>query len=386
VKPDFDLTDDELLAAGGAKWVMAGPGVLPAWVAEMDVRPCPPVRDALIAAVDAGTMGYPPKDHLTALPAATAAHLRERFGWDVDPDRVVLTGDVMAGVELVLRTLCEPAPVVVPVPSYPPFLDVVPLTGREMVLVPCVRGVGPDGAPRHVLDLAGIETALAAGARTILLASPFNPLGRCFDVEELAGIRDAAVRHGARVVSDEIHAQLVLPGGRHVPYASLPGTAEHVTTLVAASKAWNLPGLKCAQVIPGNDADLARLRALPLIANHGTSMLGIVAATAAYTAGQEWLDGLVAHLAEMRDLFGRLVAQRLPGAEWLAPEATYLTWLDARATGLRDPAATALERGKVMVNQGRTFGPGYEQCVRVNLATSAERLERIVDRLALAWS
>ncbi|NLT53292.1 MAG: aminotransferase class I/II-fold pyridoxal phosphate-dependent enzyme [Actinomycetales bacterium] len=380
-EPDFDLGDEELRATGWLKWAHPGPDVLPAWVAELDVRPCPAVLDALHEAVDRSGYGYPPPDRLTGLCEATAAFLDRRFGWTVDPARVVLTGDVMAGMRLVVETLCEQAPVVVPVPTYPPFLDLPALTGRPIITVP----LAGDGHGRDVLDLAAVDAALAAGARTVLLAAPHNPTGRVFDAAELAALRDVVCRHRARVISDEIHAPLVLPGARHVPYASLDGTEGQVTTLVAASKAWNLAGLKCAQIVAGSAEDLRRLRAVPPMVNHGTSPLGIVAALAAYTAGDPWLDGLLVHLDRMRSLLSRLLAERLPAVHWQPPEGTYLAWLDVRGTGVEHPAELAMARGRVMISRGRDFGAD-DGFVRVNLGTSAERLERIVERLAEAWT
>lgn len=389
--PDWDLTDDELRAAGSVKWTWEGPDVLPAWVAEMDVRPAPAVLAAVQDAVDRGMFGYPPRDDVTGLPEATAAFQARRFGHTVDPAHVILCGDVMAGVQFALNGLCEAAPVVVPVPSYPPFLDIAPVTGRPLVTVPFATDT-PDGripgngSGRTVLDLDAIEGALAAGARTVLLAQPHNPTGRVFTATELEALRDVVVRHGARVISDEIHAPLVLDGARHVPYASLDGTADHVTTIVAASKAWNLPGLKCAQLVTGTAKDAATLRAVPHVVNHGTSPLGIVATKAAYEDGETWLDGLLAHLTVQRERFGALVAERLPAVTWTPMEATYLAWVDARGTGLADPCGDALAKGRVMVTPGRLFGLDQAGFARVNLATSAERLERIVDGLAQAWA
>ena len=206
------------------------------------------------------------------------------------------------------------------------------------------------------------------------------------------------------MISDEIHAFLALPGATHVPYASLDGTREHVTTVVSASKAWNVPGLKCAQVVAGSGRDAAALRAAPLVANHGLSPLGVVGTVAAYRHGGPWLDGLVAALDTRRDHFGRLLAERLPGARWTPMEATYLAWVDAGGTGCADPAGESLRSGRVAVGRGRDFAPppgppgphegqgpdgdgwGYGRFVRITLATSAERLERIVDGLARAWA
>lgn len=378
---DFDISDEELRRSECVKWTYAAQDVLPAWVAEMDVRPCPAVQSALLDAVARGAYGYPSLDAVTGLPDAVSAFLDTRFGWHAPPERVVCTGDVMAGVRLVLDVLCEPGGVVVPLPSYPPFLEIVPLTGRRLVGVHCVR----DGDGTARLDLDAIDHALADGARTILLASPYNPVGRCLTCTELEAVRDVALRHGARVISDEIHAPLVLPGATHVPYLSLDGTADHGTALIASSKAWNTPGLKCAQIVAGSARDLAALRKAPLVANHGTSSLGIVASRAAYTDGVDWLDSVLNHLDDMRALFARLLAEHLPQIRWAGLEATYLAWLDASATGLADPAQTALEVGRVMLHPGRFFGAGYEQFVRVNLATSPERLERVVRAMALAW-
>jgi cysteine-S-conjugate beta-lyase len=387
--PDFELDDDRLRRTQSVKWTYAGPEVLPAWVAELDVAVCPPVAAALHRALHDGVLGYPALDRDTGLPEATAGFLADRLGWRVDPSRVIATGDVMAGVMLTLQALCEPGPVVVPVPSYPPFLAAVPWTGRELAPVPMLEPAA-GSAGGWALDLERIDAALAAGARTVLLANPHNPTGRCFSRPELEGLRDVVLRHGARVISDEIHAPLVLPGAAHTPYATLEGTAEHVTSLVAASKAWNLPGLKCAQLIPGSDRDVATLAAVPPVANHGTSPLGIIATVAAYTEGRPWLDSLVSELADRRAQLEELIAAHLPPVAWVAPEATYLAWLDARDTGLADPAASALSRAKVLVNRGTTFAQNgcgrYDGFVRVNFGTSPERLERIVKALAEAWN
>jgi cystathionine beta-lyase len=387
---DFDLDDARLRRTGSVKWTYGGPDVLPAWVAEMDVAVCPPVAAALHRAVDDGAFGYPALDQDTTLRESTAGFLADRFRWTVDPALVMSTGDVMAGIMLALWTLCEPGPVVVPVPSYPPFLVGVPWTGRELVPVPMHSPSAEN--PSWAMDLDRIDAALAKGARTVLIADPHNPTGRCFSRAELEGLRDVVVRHGARVISDEIHAPLVLPGAGHTPYASLDGTADHVTTLVAASKAWNLPGLKCAQIVLGSARDAAVLAGVPPVANHGVSPLGVIATIAAYTDGRPWLDSLVEQIGARRTQLDELITTYLPTVTWRPSEGTYLAWLDARGTGLDDPAVEALARANVMVNRGSTFGDDergldrYRGFVRLNYGTSAERLERVVKKLAVAWA
>jgi cystathionine beta-lyase len=177
----------------------------------MDVRPCPPVAAALHDAVSRGDLGYPMLPGI-GLPEALAGFAADRLGWAVEPARVVQTGDVMAGILLALQVLCEDAPVVVPTPAYPPFLDGIPLTRLPLVTVPCAADAG-----RPVLDLDAIGAAFAAGARTLVLANPHNPLGRAFTAAELAGVAAVADRYGARVIADEVHAPLELPGATHVP-------------------------------------------------------------------------------------------------------------------------------------------------------------------------
>ncbi len=374
-----DLTDEQARRTLPLKWGQAPPGVLPAWVAEMDYALAPPVHEAVTRAVADGITGYPGSGRDVG--EALAGFAQRQWGWGLDPSRVVLVGDVMAGIGLALDTLCDPGPVVVPTPAYMPFLDVAQMTGRERVDLP----LDPDDE-HATLDLDRLDALLAAGARTVLLSQPHNPWGRVFTRAELEGVRDVVLRHGARVISDEIHAPLVLEGAEQVPYLSVEGTADHAVTVLAASKAFNTAGLKCAQVVaPGRD-DARALSQVPLVRNCGLSPLGAVAARAAYEHGEAWLDALRRRLSAQRDLFEQLLAAELPLARARRQEATYLAWVDARAYGQADPAERALRDGAVWVNAGPMFGPGNEGHVRVNLATSPERLREIVRRLATAWA
>lgn len=373
-----DLTDEQARRTLPLKWGTVPSDVLPAWVAETDYALAPAVHEAVLRAVHDQVTGY----HGASAPVADAlaGFAARRFGWDVDPGHVVLTADVMTGVGLALELFSEPGPVVVPTPAYMPFLDVAQTVGLEPVFLP----LDPD-AGRATIDLDRLDALLAAGARTVLLSQPHNPWGRAFTRAELEGLRDVVLRRGARVVSDEIHAPLVLDGAEHVPYLSLAGTHEHAVAVVAASKAFNTAGLKCAQVVAPGPGAAAALRGVPLVRNSGMSPLGAVAAVAAYGQGDAWLDALVARLSAQRDLFAALAAEQLPRARVRHQEATYLAWVDARGYGHDDPAGRASARGRVQVNAGPTFGPGGEGHVRVNLATSPDRLREIVRRLALGW-
>ncbi|MFN8192838.1 MAG: aminotransferase class I/II-fold pyridoxal phosphate-dependent enzyme [Nocardioidaceae bacterium] len=374
-----DLTDDEARHALGAKWGMADSDVLPAWVAEMDYALAPPVTEALHAAVEAGMTGYPPFRPGGALGEAYAGFARRHFGHEVEPENVLPVVDVTAGVRVALDVLCEPGPMIMPVPAYHPQLDIAEITGRERLdLV-----VDPDDE-RAELDLDRLDRLFADGARTLLLTQPHNPWGRVFTRQELEGVRDVVLRHGARVISDEIHAPLVLPGAEQVPYLSLEGTADHAVAMVASSKAFNTAGLKCAQMVTADPATRARLTSIPYARNDSWSTLGVVAAVAAYNDGDPWLASLIERLDEQRTLLAALLAEHLPEARMRPLEATYLVWLDLRAYGDDDPAATLLDKGRVWVNPGHHFHPGLPGHVRLNIATSPARLTEIVSRMGAA--
>ncbi|MFH8985585.1 MalY/PatB family protein [Streptomyces varsoviensis] len=371
----------DALARRSLKWGRNGPSVLGAWVAEMDFPPPLEVREALHRAVDRGETGYPLRDIRTGLPAACADWLRGNFGWSVPAERIFLVPDILTGIGLGIDAYSPPgSPVVVPTPSYPPFFEIVEALGRPLVEV----ALTPDGG-RPTLDLDGIGAALAAGARTVVLCSPHNPAGRVFTRAELTGLRAVVSAHGARVIADEVHAGLVYPGHRHLPYASLsPEAAAHTITVTSASKAWNIAGLKCSQVILTNPQDVVGWRELPFHARHGSSTLGIVANIAAYRDGDAWRRRLVHHLDGNRRFLDRALAAELPEVGYRTPEATYLAWLDCRRLGLDDPGGFFLRHAKVALSDGSVFGAAGHGFVRLNFATSRPLLRRIVDALAKA--
>ncbi len=374
-----DFTDDEARAALALKWGETPEGVLPAWVAEMDYHPAEVITRAVIGAVNRGQLGYPAQmtGSSGALGEAYAGFADRHYGHVVDPAQIRPVVDVTAGVRLALDVLSGPGAMVMPVPGYSPQLEVAQVTGRELVAL----SVDPD-AERAELDLDRLDKLLAAGAQTLLLTQPHNPWGRAFTRVELEGVRDVVVRHGARVISDEIHAPLVLPGAEHVSYLALDGTADHAVALVAASKAFNTAGLRCAQLLTTDPATMRRLTEVPMVRNDSWSPLGVIAAIAAYTEGDPWLAALIERLDSQRTLLAQLLKEHLPDARMRPLEATFLAWIDLRAYGHERPAAVALERGKVRVSEGEDYHPGVGGHIRLNFATSPERLTEVVRRLA----
>src|ERR1700758_2759268 len=249
----FDqLTEAQLRRRKTIKWNLFGPDVLPLWITEMDFPTAPAVLDGIRACVANEEWGYPPLGE-DAWSRATPDWCRRRYGWHVSPERVRVVPDVLKGLEVVINFLPRPeSPVVLPVPAYMPFFDVLQVTGRQRVEIPMLQ----QDSGRYVMDLEALDAAFAGGAGSLILCNPNNPLGTAFREDELRAIVDIAARHDARVIADEIHGPLVY-GRPHVAAASVSDTAaDIVVTVMSASKGWNLPGLICAQVILSNERDV----------------------------------------------------------------------------------------------------------------------------------
>lgn len=392
--PLLQLTLEDLRRRTSIKWTVHPPDVIPLWVAEMDVLLAAPVAAVLQRAVADGDTGYPGASHAYA--EALASFARRRWEWSgLEPQRTALVADVMTGVVEVLKLITDPGDaVVVCAPVYPPFYAFVSHAGRRVLEAELTAEgrIDPDA-----LDDA-LRRARAVGGRPVLLLSnPHNPTGVVHTRHELEQIAAVARRHGARVISDEIHAPLMLPGATFVPYLSVKG-AEDAFALFSASKGWNLAGVKAALLVAGEEAarDLQRL---PEEVSHGPSHLGVLAHTAAFELGGPWLDALLLGLERNRSLLAELVDAHLAPATMLRPEAGYLGWLDCRHLELHDPVAGStpgaagelagparffLEQARVALSSGHVFGAGGAGFVRLNFATHPDILRTALDRMGAA--
>lgn len=369
---------ETLRRRSSTKWRTYGADVLPMFVAETDFALAPRITAALAAAVDVGDTGYTPPD--PGVRDAFAAFAARRFGWDVAPERVRTTGDVMMGVVEILRAVTSPGDaVVITPPVYPPFAMTVEEAGCRVAPVP-LRDTGAGWE----LDLDGIDAALAAGARAVLLCNPHNPTGTVHSRESLAAVADLAARHGAAVISDEIHAPLVRDGASFVPFlASSPVAAAVGYAVTSPSKTFNLAGLKCAVMVTADERTAAVVRALPSEVEWRTGLFGAIASVAALDpASDVWLDGLRARLDLNRYLLADLLATHLPRARYRVPDAGYLAWVDLSAYGWGDdPASRILADARVALHHGPLFGPQGAGHVRVNFGCGPDVLTEAIARI-----
>ncbi|MGH3352270.1 MAG: MalY/PatB family protein [Nocardioides sp.] len=391
--PLEELSLQQLRTRTSMKWRTHPADVLPLWVAEMDVRLAPSIVSALHSAIDAGDTGYPAG---TRYAEELAAFAHRRWDWGgLAVERTTVVPDVMMGIVELLRLITDPGDsVVVNAPVYAPFYAFVSHADRRIAEAP----LGEDSRiDIEALEEAFLRAKAVSRQAAFLLSNPHNPTGAVHTHEELEQVAALARRHGVRVISDEIHAPLVLAGASFTPYLSVPGS-EDAFALMSASKGWNLAGLKAAVAIAGAQAT-DDLRRMPEEVSHGPSHLGIIAHTAAFKDGEDWLDALLLGLESNRALLGALLEQHLPTVKCTPPDGTYLAWLDCRALGLEDdlrldgpaivtdlagPAQLFLEKGKVALSSGHVFGTGGAGHVRLNFATSQEILREAVRRMGAA--
>ena len=379
---DFD-TIVERRGTDSNKWHKYGPDVLPLWVADMDFLSPPAVIAALRARVDHGVFGYL-REGAPELVEVFTERCRKRYGWDVPPDAVMLMPGVNPANNVAARAVCEAGDgIVIQAPTYPP-LQRVPLNVGLVVRYPAVVR----GATRYEVDFDAFERSITPATKAFLLCNPHNPVGRVYTRPELERFAEICLRHGLAVIADEIHCDLVYTGHEHVPMASLdPEVAARTITLMAPSKTFNQAGLKASVAIVTDPALRERFQsARKDMVQPTANVLGYTAMVAAYRDGGPWHDALLRYLEASRDFLAQYVTRHLPGVTMLKPEGTYLAWLDCRQTGIADPFTHFLQRAKVALSDGKTFGAAGEGFVRLNFGTPrailAEALGRMAEALA----
>ena len=368
------LSISELRARPGRKWHHYGEDVLPAWIAEMDFPVAEPIQEALRRSVQEASYGYEGGTLYPALAEAFASHMQEQFGWQPGTAHVLPVADLVQALFAAVTVFTERGQgVILQMPIYPPFQAAVRETGRRIVEHPLI-----DNGGRYEIDVANMP---ADGAPLLLLCNPHNPSGRVFERPELEAIAQYVLRNKSVVVADEIHADLIYRGHTHIPFASLsPEVAERTITITSATKAFNIPGLRCGLMHFGSAELRERFRdAIPDRMLGIVNQFGIKATIAAWKDCGPWLASVMDVLDENRQHLTRFLRTDLPDIGYYEPEATYLAWLDCRRLELATPQQFFLDNARVAMNDGGDFGG--PSCVRLNFGTSPVILDEILGRV-----
>ena len=374
--------------SGSVKWdlrktLYGSDDVIPLWVADMDFPAPGPVIRALTERVEHPVYGYSMESESAV--NAVVGRMGDLYGWDISPGNILFMAGVVPSMAVAVRAFSNPGDgVVCMTPVYPPFFSMIKEEGRRVVENPLVC----DGMGHWTIDFDDLEKK-ASGSRILLLCSPHNPVGRVWTRAELERIADIARRNNIIVVSDEIHAEIVYPGAKQIPFASVSAdAAARSITCVAASKTFNVAGLATSLVI-APDADMFRRYkgSLPGISGHA-NLFGIAALEAAYTLCDDWLADLIFYLDGNRRLVGNFFNENGFGIGCNLPEATFLTWLDCSPLGMNDAELARFFAGeaKVGLNPGISFGKGGKGHMRLNFGCPRTLLEEGLERIGGALS
>jgi len=372
---DFDKIHSRL-GTGSTKWSRYPQDVLPMWIADMDIAAPPAVLQALHQRLDQQILGY--SVACDGVREAIVADLWAKYAWRVQPDELLFLPGVEPGFNMALHAFVQSGqPVVLQTPNYRPIRMAPGHWNLPKIEVPFELSAEGE----YLTPLPAMREALK-GAGALLLSNPHNPMGKVFPREELLAVATACLDQGALIVSDEIHAELCFDGRRHIPTASLsPEIAQRTITLMSASKAYNVAGLKTCFAVIQNPEIRERFNHARCGMVDSVSPLGLEATRAAYSDCGDWLQALVAYLQANRDYLLNAVQTRLPGVVMHAPQGTYLAWLDCSALGLDDPQRFFLEQAKVGLSAGIEFGDDSQQFVRLNFGCPRAMLEEGIARL-----
>ena len=380
---------DEIVNRRGTrsvKWDLFKENELPMWVADMDFKSPQPVIDALHERVSEGVFGYTLDS--SECKQSVVDWMKKRHQWEISTDDVVFVPGVVVGFNLAVKAMTNPGEnVFFQTPAYGPFFKVADNHSLHQVTVPLVAGEDC----RYEIDYDAFEKAIQTGPGAFLLCNPQNPTGRVFSEEELTKMGEICLRHGVKIVSDEIHSDLVHAGHKHIPIAKLsPELAENTITLVAPSKTFNVAGLDGSVAIITNP-DLRKKYDEGKKGLVGSvNLLAKIAMCACYREGEEWLTQLLAYLDENITYMKEFFEKELPEVKYYCPQGTFLAWLDVRDLNLaQDPddgfSTFFRKEAGVILNTGNFFlKEGGDGFVRLNFGCPRSMLVEGLNRIKAA--
>ncbi|WP_100013210.1 PatB family C-S lyase [Lentibacillus sediminis] len=363
------------------KAVFQSDDVLPMWVADMDFKAPEAVNEALIARAKHGIYGYTVIDD--EVKGAVTNWVSRRHDWQIDENWLSFSPGVVTSLHMAVQAFTEPEDkILIQTPVYTPFYSVIEGHGREVVKSPLVREDN-----YYTIDFVDFEEKLRQGVKAFILCSPHNPVGRVWKKEELEEMARLCLKHDVLILSDEIHADLIYPGERHIPIASLsPEISKQTITCMSPSKTFNLAGLQASYCVTEDKAKRDKLdEMLGKQGHHMLNTMGSTALEAAYLHGEAWLDELKTVLEKNRNYVIEELESRT-NLKVTRTEGTYLLWIDCRGLELDDQALNKfmVEKARVGLNKGLDYGEEGGYFMRMNIACPKALVEDGVERLITA--
>jgi cystathionine beta-lyase len=352
--------------------------VIPMWVADMDFPVPPFVADAVRKRAEHPIYGYSiiPESYYQAI----INWQKKRYGWEIEKDWILFSPGVVTGLNIIVQAMTEPGDqIIVQPPVYFPFFSSVNNNGRKLLYNQLIE---KDGV--YSIDFDDLEKKMAGGAKMLIICNPHNPVGRCWTKSELEQLAACSLRHGAILVSDEIHCDLVFKPYSHIPMATISEELlKNTITCIAPSKTFNLAGLFSSSIIIADEKLRKKFKTAEERTHLSANIFGITAAEAAYSEGEAWLEELMEYLKSNVELVARFLKENTPEISISPVEATYMLWLDFRKTGLpaKEVKRLLIEKAGIGLVEGPTFGPGGDGFQRMNIACPKSILERALESL-----
>jgi len=357
--------------------------LLPMWVADMDFESPPEVVEAIVTRAKHGIYGYTARSD--SYYESIVSWLSRRHGWEVEKEWISHAPGVVPAVHIAIMALTHPGDkVIVQTPVYYPFFKAVEETGRQLILNPLIESGG-----RYTMDFEDLERKIDSRTKIIILCSPHNPVGRVWTRDELSKLGEICLSSNIKIISDEIHSDLVLGNNRHIPIATISEEVSSITlTCVAPSKTFNLAGLSSAAVISSSSTLLSEYSNMLSSVGAGMSnVFGTIALQTAYNKGEHWLEELLEYISGNFEYMRDFLKANFPEVKVTELEGTYLAWIDFRGTGMSVEELKNLlyEKAKVGFEDGSIFGMEGEGFMRVNLACPRAIVEEAMKRLINVW-
>ncbi len=382
MKYNFD-EEVERRATGCVKWDESpSADVIPLWVADMDFKAAPAILDAVKRRAAHGVFGYTvvEEDYYEAI----ISWFQRRHKWSIQREEILYTTGVVPAMSVAIKALTMPGEkVLILSPDYNCFFSSVRNNGCE-VLETALKRVGDT----FEVDWADFEVKCSDEKTTVfLLCNPHNPCGRVWTKAELERMNDICLKYSVKVVSDEIHCELIMPGYKFQPFAAVSDNCRQNSVILnSPSKSFNIAGLQAANIICAQPEWRRRLdRAININEVCDLNPFGPVALKAAYNESEEWIDELNQYLWKNYCFLRDFIEERLPQWKLCRLEGTYLPWVDISAMGItaQQLCDRLLNEAKVWINPGTMYGPQTgEGYVRFNIATQRSRLEEALKRIA----